>query len=297
MPDAKPATTGRTGTELPSSPPQLEAPTSAPAGLPLAGDPFGKPLAAALPTSEEGGDEENLEEDDELPGAASAPSSTAPQAAKKVAGRGGAAGPRMRKNQIGRLSKLTGGKVEPTAWAQALKEEARRACEAVGEPFEASAASASSSGPGSAEQGAGEPDASASDGPSGHKFTPARPEEIFGQPAHDVAEMASITGLFWGLLAKRCEGTAWDFSGEREITILQGTPHEKRIVLNPPQKLTDLSAVLAVKHGAKVTGKATSPEVLFGGALLFAFGPQLAGKAFEGIQRARTWWKNRKGGE
>ena len=295
MSDVTPVAATAATAELPSPPPALEAPLPL---SPAAGDPFGKPLASVLPEVGEDGEELEELDDDERglqPGQRQAEGAAPAGAAKgKTPGRGGAAGPKMRKNALGRLGKLTGAKVDPAEWAQALKEEARRSCEAAGVPFEDGAPEARGPGP---ESEHAQPEAAPGDGTTGHRFTPAAPEEVMGQPAADVAEMAQVTGILWGMLAKQAEGTRWDFSGEREMTILAGTPYEKRIVLNSAQKLTDLSAVLAVKHGAKLTGKATSPEMLFGGALLFAFGPQAAESLWNGIQKARAWWKSRKGGE
>jgi hypothetical protein len=281
-----------------------------PSPLPAAAAPFARPLSEVLGQAAEEDEEEGAAELDDLEEPAEGRSSSAapkPEASSKagkgkVPGRGGGGGPKMRKGQVERLTKAKGPKTTPQEWAEILKAEAKKACDAAGVPLAESSQAPSDSAPSSAAgvdsqaEACGGPTAEDA-GPTGHKFTPSEDEErIYGQPAGQVLEAMHLTGGFWGMIAKRSEGTRWDFSGEREMDVFPGTPFARTIRCNSERRLAELSAVLLVKHGSKVTGKVDSPEALFAGTLFFAFGPQAVEGAWGMVQKIGGWLKRRRGG-
>lgn len=208
----------------------------------------------------------------------------------------------MRAGALRRLDKLKGKGTGGAAWAQALREEAARAEAAVGEPaHDEPQAEEEHAEPGGAAQAAPEvtpeadaqPTGAASSSPGSSTSNAAT---IMGQPAERVLALVPITGAFWGNLARKSEGTPWDFTGERTMTVFPGSPFERSFTANSERQLTELSAVLVAKHAAKVTDKVDAPETLMAGALLFAFGPQALQRVGDLVKNAADWWRRRRGG-
>ncbi|HYO65133.1 MAG TPA: hypothetical protein VEU33_03540, partial [Archangium sp.] len=97
---------------------------------------------------------------------------------------------------------------------------------------------------------------------------------ILGQPAERVLPLLPLAAAVWGRIAARCEGTPNDFAGNREITVLEGTPWERTVRANFESQLVVATAAVGAKYTERAGAKMESPEVVLGLGLLGAFGPQ-----------------------